>query len=347
MATPGAHFPRSDREFRAWFQDDNACLDYLDWLRWGNQLVCTSCGSINDPRQVDGRVWRCAACTAKVSRTAGTIFQDTRTPMTSWFAAAWELCMDKGGVSALTIQRRLELGSYQTAWMMLHRFRSAMALAGRDKLQGEVEVDETFLGGVRSGGRGRGALGKVIVVIAIERKQPKGYGRVRLRIIPDATAKTLTKFLDETIERGATVVTDGWLPYQKATAGRFTHVVHRIAPSGQQAHTLLPGVHRVAALLKRWILGTYQGSYHADHLAEYLDEFTFRFNRRRSPDRGLLFYRLMTMAAQAQPLTYNDVVKNPTQKSATPVPPSGRRSTPRSLSLPKPAKPWRAVSPSP
>ena len=150
---------------------------------------------------------------------------------------------------------------------MLHRFRSAMALAGRDKLQGEVEVDETFLGGVRSGRRGRGALGKVIVVIAIERKQPKGYGRVRLRIIPDATAKTLTKFLDETIERGALVVTDGWLPYQKATACRFTHVVHRIAPSGQQAHTLLPGVHRVAALLKRWILGTYQGSYHADHLA--------------------------------------------------------------------------------
>lgn len=231
--------------------------------------------------------------------------------------------------------------------MMLHRFRSAMALAGRDKLQGEVEVDETFLGGVRSGRRGRGALGKVIVVIAIERKQPKGYGRVRLRIIPDATAKTLTKFLDETIERGALVVTDGWLPYQKATAGRFTHVVHRIAPSGQQAHTLLPGVHRVAALLKRWILGTYQGPYHADHLAEYLNEFTFRFNRRRSPDRGLLFYRLMTLAAQAQPLTYSDVVKNPTPKSATPVPPSGRRSTPRSLSIPKPAKPWRAVGPSP
>ncbi len=197
--------------------------------------------------------------------------------------------MDKGGVSALAIQRRLELGSYQTAWKMLHRFRSAMALAGRDKLQGEVEVDETFLGGVRSGGRGRGAFGKVIVAVAIELKQPNGYGRIRLRIIPDASAKTLGKFLDETVERGALVVTDGWLPYQKATAGKFTHVVHRIAPSRLQAHTLLPGVHRLSSLLNQWLLGTFQSSYHADHRTEYLDMFTSCFNRRCLPDRGLLF----------------------------------------------------------
>ena len=181
MAVPGVHYPRSEREVRSWFVDDDACLDYLDWLRWGNVLACPHCGCVNAGRAVTGRQWRCAQCTARVSRTAGTIFQDTRTPLTVWFAAGWEMCADKGGVSAMALQRRLDMRSYQTAWTMLHRYRSAMMLAGTDLLTGLVEVDETLLGGVKPGPPGRGALGKTLLGVAVEVRPPRGYGRVRLR----------------------------------------------------------------------------------------------------------------------------------------------------------------------
>lgn len=347
MAKPGIDFPRSEQEFRAWFQDDNACLDYLDWLRWGNALVCTSCGIINPPRAVSGRVWRCSTCTAKVSRTTGTIFQDTRTPMTMWFQAAWEFCMDKGGVSALTLKRRLGLGSYETAWAMLHRYRSAMMLSGVDKLSGTVEVDETFLGGVRPGKRGRGALGKVMVIIAVELKDPRGYGRTRMRVIPNARGETIKQFLLDNVELGSTIVSDGHRSYPPATRGNYTHVAHAVKPSGKQAHTMLPAVHRVASLLKRWFLGTYQGSFGHDHLDAYLAEFTFRWNRRRSPDRGLLFYRLMSLAVQAPPLHYDDIVKNPQPNPSPPTPPANKKVRPNSLSIPAPVRPWRASTPTP
>ncbi|MHB8378645.1 MAG: IS1595 family transposase [Acidimicrobiales bacterium] len=347
MATPGVHFPASEREFRSWFQDDNDCLDYLDWLRWGGSRVCTQCGVISPPREVSGRVWRCPAYKARVSRTAGTIFQDTRTPLTTWFVAAWELCMDKGGVSALTLKRRLELGSYQTAWTMLHRHRSAMKLAGREKLSGRVEVDETMLGGPKPGKRGRGADGKVIVAVAVELKDPKGFGRVRLRVIPDTTIPTLRKFLKECVEPGSTIVTDGANYYPGATKNLYTHEPYNVAKSGQPANELLPAVHRVASLMKRWLMGTYQGSYGVDHVDAYLDEFTFRFNRRRSSARGLLFYRLMTLSAQHAPVHYEDIVQNRVAKPMPPIPPSLRNVRSRSLALSEPGRPWRNATPMP
>lgn len=344
MPKPGVHYPSSEREFRSWFQTENDCLDYLDWLRWGGPRLCPHCGVVSPPREVTGRVWRCAACKARVSRTAGTIFQDTRTPLTAWFQAAWELCMDKGGVSALTLQRRLELGSYQTAWAMLHRYRSAMGLAGQEKLSGRVEVDETVLGGPKPGKRGRGAAGKVWVAVAVELKEPKGFGRVRLRVIPDTgSAKSIRAFLIECVEPGSEIVTDGAQYYAGATQGLYTLSKNNIKGSGLPANVTLPAVHRVASLLKRWLMGTYQGSFGKDHVATYLDEFTFRFNRRRSPKRGMLFYRLMTLAAQATPLHYQDIVQNPTARAATP--PTGKRSRPKSLAITEPGKPWRAVSP--
>ncbi len=347
MPIPGVDFPKSEEQFRAWFQDDDACLDYLDWLRWGNSLVCTSCGIVNKPRPVSGRIWRCSSCTAKVSRTTGTIFQDTRTPMTIWFAAAWEFCMDKGGVSALTLKRRLNLGSYETAWTMLHRYRSAMALAGIYKLKGTVEVDETFLGGVRPGVRGRGALGKVLVIIAVERQNPKGYGRARMKVIPDATAGTIKQILLDNIEVGSTVITDGHRAYPIATKGIYIHQAHAIKPSGKPAHTILPAVHRVASLLKRWFLGTYQGSFGHDHLDAYLSEFTFRWNRRKSRYRGLIFYRLMTLAVQAPSLTYDQIVKKHQPKSVAPVPPTTKKVRSNSLSIPEATRPWRESTPTP
>jgi len=214
-----------------------------------------ACGRAGVRAVAAGRVWRCGACGKRVSRTAGTIFQDTRTPLTVWFAAAWYMTADPAGVSALTMQKLLGLGSYQTAWTMLHRYRTAMIRPGREVLTGRVEVDETFLGGDQPGVRGRGALGKTLVVVAVELRDPRGYGRARMSVIDDAAVATLHKFLVNTVEPGSTVVTDGWAAYPKACRDWFVHEPHPVSGSGHDAHELLPAVHRVASLCKRWLLG--------------------------------------------------------------------------------------------
>jgi transposase-like protein len=340
MAMPirGQDYPGSYAELRAWFPDDAACLDYLDWLRWPNGFVCPACGTTRSWRLADGS-HSCAGCRRRISPTAGTIFHRTRTPLTVWFAAAWHITTQKNGISALGLKRVLGLGSYQSAWSMLHRYRSAMRRPGRDKLRGEVEVDETFVGGVKSGRPGRGALGKALVVVAVERFQPKGLGRCRMAIIPNARATSLRRFVVANVEPGSTVVTDGWPSYPPALAG-YVHQPVKVSASGTFAHVSLPGVHRVAALLKRWLLGTHQGGVEADHLAAYLDEFVFRFNRRRSEARGLLFRRLLEHAVSAPPVPYRQLVVNPKKKRTKPQPPTSRR-LPRSLVIDLQPRPWR------
>jgi transposase-like protein len=250
---------------------------------------------------------------------------------------------DPGGVSALTMQRLLGLGSYQTAWTMLHRYRSAMVRPGREVLTGRVEVDETVIGGEEPGPRGRGALGKTLVVIAVELCEPRGYGRARMSIIPNAGAITLRNFLINTVEPGSTVVTDGWSAYPPACRGWFGHEPRPVAGSGKQANELLPAVHRVASLCKRWLLGTHQGRIDEDHMQSYLEEFCFRFNRRNSRARGLLFYRLLQYAAGAPPLTYRQLVANPLPKKIKPTGVKGPRSRPASLAQPAEDRPWRAT----
>ena len=333
MPKRGLHYPGSYAELRAWFPDDEACMDYLDWLRWPDGLVCPACGWTGTVGP-SGRMWRCGNgnCRKRVSRTAGTIFQDTRTPLTVWFAAGWYMTADPSGVSALTMQRLLGLGSYQTAWAMLHRYRTAMVRPGRDLLTGRVEVDETFLGGEEPGPPGRGALGKTLVVIAVELMEPRGYGRARMSPIPDASADTLRGFLIAAVEPGSTVVTDGWSAYPKACQDWFTHEPHPVAGSGSPAHQLLPAVHRVASLFKRWILGTHQGRVEPEHLQAYLDEFCFRFNR------------LLQNAAQAAPLTDRQMVANPRPKTIKPPGVLGARSQPGTLALPPEDRPWRATT---
>jgi transposase-like protein len=318
-------------------------LDYLDWLRWPEGFVCPHCGCVVS-WEMNGRVWRCGDCRRRVSRTAGTIFQDTRTPLTVWFAAAWYMTTSKNGVSASQLQTLLGLGSYQTAWAMLHRYRAAMGLmSGHDLLRGTVEVDETFVGGTKPGPGGRGALGKTLVGVAVELHDPKGFGRVRLRVIPNAATPTLRQLLTETVEPGALVVTDGWQPYRRATAGTWGHQRHPISGSGLEANELLPAVHRVASLFKRWLLGTHQGSITPGHLPAYLDEFTFRFNRRQARSRGLLFYRLMQCAVDAPPVTYRSLVVYSKPKKVRPTGVHGPRSTPGSLALPVADRPWRGT----
>jgi transposase-like protein len=248
----------------------------------------------------------CPACRHQASVTGGTILDKTRTPLTTWFEAAWHLTTAKSGLSAKTLERTLGT-SYRTAWAMLQRYRVAMVRSERERLSGAVEVDEALVGGVeREGKRGRGTS-KSIVVIAVEVKEPKGFGRVRMRHIPDASGARLVPFVCDVVVPGAVVHTDGWGGYTDLPKSGYTHQKTVLSSSGDPAHVSMPGVHRVASLLKRWILGTHQGSVAAAHLQSYLEEFTFRFNRRTSRSRGLVFRRLLEQAVATGPVTEAEV----------------------------------------
>ncbi len=302
-------YPGTWPAFLKWFPDDAACVEFLVGLRWPDGFVCPECGSSVGWRIADGR-FSCGGCARKVSVTAGTIFHGTRTPLTSWFAAAWYMVNQKHGASALGLQRVLGLGSYRTAWMMLHKLRTAMIRPGRDLLSGDVEVDETYLGGVepgRRGGRQRDSI-KEIVVIGVEVHSPKGLGRVRLRRVDDLSAASLVGFVTDVVEPGSVIITDGWNSYRSLPRHGYTHKRTSIRAGDDPAHVVQPGVHRVASLLKRWLLGTHQGAIRAGHLDAYLEEFTFRFNRRSSRRRGLLFYRLLEQAVVTDPAPYKDLV---------------------------------------
>ena len=335
----GRHYPTATGELMAWFPTDADCLDYLEWLRWREGFVCPDCGHQGGWRLGDGRFW-CSGCGERTSVTAGTIFDRTRTPLTVWFTTCWLFATQKDGVSALSLQRSLEIGSYQTAWAMLHRLRSVLVRPGRERLTGTVEVDETFIGGEEPGLHGGRQKGKKSLVgVAVERKHPKGFGRCRMAPLVDASTDSLRAFLTDHVEDGSTVVTDGWQPYRGATDGLYTH--ERLVVPGPQAAQLLPGVHRVASLAKRWLLGTHQGSVDKAHLASYLNEFVFRFNRRPSRSRGLLFYRLLELAVAHEPVRYRDLIVNPQAKKKPPAAPGGRGHPP-SLERPPANRPWRA-----
>lgn len=220
----------------------------------------------------------------------------------------WYVTSQKSGGSALGLKQVLGLGSYQTAWSWLHKMRRAMVRPDRDRLQGYVEVDETYIGGEEQGGRGRLTEKKAIVIIAVEIHFPMGFGRVRMRQVADVSAASLTQFVCDEVETGATVHTDGWSGYNELPGYGYKHEKTVLSATGDPAHIHMPAVHRVASLLKRWLIGTHQGSASSQHLNYYLDEFTFRFNRRSSRSRGLLFYRLMQQAVQEAPAPYRLLV---------------------------------------
>src|SRR6266511_3355971 len=339
----GVHYPRSVGEFQAWFRTDADCLDYLEWLRWPAGFVCPGCGHAGGWRLGDGRL-ECAGCQARTSTTAGTIFYGTRTPLTVWFTACWLFATGKDGISALSLKRTLEIGSYQTAWAMLHRLRSVLVRPGRERLTGRVEVDETFIGGEEPGLRGGRARGKkVLTGIAVEVREPRGLGRCRMAPLADASAASLHAFVAAHVEPGATVVTDGWQGYRGLDRLGYVHDrrSQRAARArGDDPGELLPAVHRVASLAKRWLLGTHQGSVEEVHLQSYLDEFVFRFNRGGSRSRGLIFYRVLELAVAHDPVRYRALVLNPQAKQAPPTPP-GTRGHPPSIDRPRAARPWR------
>ncbi len=337
MPVAGLEYPGSYAELLSWFPDDAACLDYLEWLRWPDGIRCPRCAG-RDGWRLGSGLWECAVCGRQASATAGTIFHRTRTPLRLWFAAAWQMTSQKHGVSALGVQRSLGLGSYQTAWAMLHRYRVAMVRPGRERLSGHVEVDETYLGGVESKVYGRETETKAIVAIAVEIENPKGFGRIRLGHIPDVSADSLLPFIDAAVEPGATVHTDGWQAYWTLPDRGYEHERTVMRKQSDPAHVVMPGVHRVASLLQRWLLGTHQGSVSVEHLQAYLNEYTFRFNRRRSRRRGLLFYRLLEQAVIAEPITYRGLVVNSKPTGRRPSLPSrpGRVATVQAVH-----RPWR------
>ena len=349
MSYPGAgsHYPRSVGEFQAWFRSDADCLDYLEWLRWPGGFICPSCGHGGGWRLADGR-FMCSACGGRSSVTAGTIFDRTRTPLTVWFTACWLFASGKDGISALSLQRTLEIGSYQTAWALLHRLRSVLVRPGRERLAGRVEVDETYIGGQEeglSGGRAKGK--KVLTGIAVEVREPRGLGRCRMAPLADASAASLHAFVTDHVELGATVITDGWQGYSGLPKRGYVHErrSQRAARArGEDPTKLLPAVHRVASLAKRWLLGTHQGSVADEHLASYLNEFVFRFNRRRSRSRGMVFFRVLELAVGHAPLRYQDIIASQRPRKVPPTPPGGYGKPP-SLDRPPADRPWRRLSP--
>ncbi len=255
----------------------------------------------------------CSSCGHQGTVTSGTIFNKTRTPLRVWLAAAWYLTNQKQGVSALGLQRVLGLGSYQTAWTMLHRLRQAMVRPDRERLNGQVEVDETYLAlGDRHAPaepkRRKSNTTKALVIVAVETLQPKGFGRIRLRRIDNDSTESVTSFVQASVEPGSEVRTDGSAAYRSLNHLGYAHQKTVMLGSSVPAHQSMPGAHRVASLVQRWILGTHHGAIQPEHLDAYLDEFVFRFNRRTSRSRGMLFYRLLQQAVVTDPITYSDVV---------------------------------------
>jgi transposase-like protein len=310
MPVAGVDYPATFQELLSWFPVDAACVEYLAGLRWPEGFECPVCGGGESWRTGSG-LWLCATCRHKTSVTAGTIFHRSRLPLRDWFSTVWFVTSQKNGVSALGLQRVLGFGSYQTAWAWLHKLRRAMVRPDRDRLDGVVEVDETLIGAreVGKGTAGRGTTNKAVVLIAVEMlSDPNRLGRVRLRHAQEFSKPVLCRFVDQVVTKGAQVRTDGWSIYDSLSKNGYDHIAINLVHSVDPAHVAMPGVHRVASLLKRWLGGTLHHGIAHSQLEYYLDEFTFRFNRRTSRRRGLLFYRLLQQAVHTDPHPSRDLI---------------------------------------
>lgn len=295
-------------EFEGKFRTEEGCRAYLAQVRWPDGFRCPRCGHGQGWLLARG-IWTCGDCRAMVSATAGTIFHRSHLSLRLWFRAIWWFTNQKTGVSALGLQRALGLGSYRTAWMCLHKLRRATVRPDREQLSGRVEVDEIFVGGRRKGrGQGPGlgmTLGSKSMVAAAVEVRDKGMGRLRFQIIPRRSHDHLTRFVKQSVAPGATVITDGWFPYTHVEDAGYIHEPRPGREEDPESAPHLPHLHRVAALLKRWLLGVHQGRVSREHLPHYLEEFSFRFNRRLSSHRGQLFYRLVQQACAVDPQPYS------------------------------------------
>ena len=297
-------------EFATRFATEEQCRDYLYQMRWPDGFVCPKCNEASKAWLIGDVLYKCAKCRGRTSVIAGTIFQDTRMPLKTWFTAIWWITTQKNGASAMGLQRVLGLKSYTTAWTWLQKIRTAMVNPNRTKLSGTVEVDECYIGGEEHDGkRGRGTENKSIVVVGVELLGDKNQmGRARMKVVPDVSGDSLVKgFIEENVEPGSTVITDGWSGFSSVKTSGYTHVIPKKFEVADEKN-LLPHVHMLVSLLKRWLLGTHQGAVQEMHLQAYLDEYVFRFNRRKAANRGLLFYRLIECAMQVPPSTQDQLL---------------------------------------
>ena len=290
-------------EFERRFTSDESCREYLYQLRWPDGFVCPKC-SHREFKKTSTGLYRCKSCHFRASITAGTIFQDTRISLCLWFRAIWQIVSQKNGISALGLKRVLGLKSYETTWLMMHKLRTAMVRPNRDRLVGSVQVDEIYIGGPKSGKRGRGAAGKTLVLVAVESKDGRP-GRIRLHKIKDASGASLIPAVKKSVQPKSGILTDDWEGYNGLPSSDYTRTI--IRKTADVGKNLLPLANRVASLLKRWLVGTHQGKPSPSHLAYYLDEFVFRFNRRTSRSRGKLFYRLIQQAVNIGPIKGEEI----------------------------------------
>jgi len=302
-------YPKNFQEFLFQFKTEDDCWNYLFQMRWPDGFNCPKCKG-NKYWVTEKKLIHCISCEHQISITAGTIFHGTRKPLLLWFHIIWWVVAQKTGASAYNLKDFMGFGSYETAWAWLHKLRRAMVRPNRDKLSGEIEVDETYIGGKETGKgkQGRGADTKTLVVVAAECKG-KQIGRVRFKIISESSAEELMSFIKENIAPGSKIITDGWSGYSSLSQSKeYKHEIKIISGSGQEAHELLPHVHMIDSLVKRWINGTHQGKVSPKHLSYYLDEFAFRFNRKLSTYRGKLFYRLIQQSVATSPVPLNEII---------------------------------------
>jgi transposase-like protein len=302
-------YPKTRQDFVRMLGSEQQCVDYLVALRWPDGFVCPACEGSAHWRHARG-VFECRACSRQTSVTAGTLLDRTRKPLRLWFEVMWLVASQKNGASAKNLQQALGLGSYETAWAWLHKLRRAMIRPGREQLRGVVEVDETYIGGHDPGVLGRSPQSaKTLVAVAVECVGDR-IGRVRFRCIPNAGSAALHLFVKDHVEPGAQIITDGWNGYAGLEKLGFGHT-RKSTPGKREAGEPLPHVHLVASLVKRWLLGTHQGAVRGEQLPYYLDEYAFRFNRRMSTHRGLLFHRLASQAVAHEPRTYAQIITPP------------------------------------
>jgi transposase-like protein len=292
--------------FQTRFATEEACREYLFDCRWPDGFVCPGCGGRSAGQATRRHLWICTACKLQTSVTAGTVMHATRTPLRTWFWAAYLVATHHPGISAKQLQRQLDLPRYETAWLILHKLRRAMIAPERSLLREEVEVDEFFLGGLEEGLKGGRQHGKKALVGAAVEVRGRGSGRLRLAVLPDAGSTSLAAFVTDTTTPGAIVHTDGWQAYQRITKLGFEHrpLSQRAAAPGEQ---LLPRAHRAVSNLKAWMHGTHRGV-SDEHLAVYLDEFVFRHNRRNTPMAA--FQTLLGLGAQQAPATYDQITRS-------------------------------------
>jgi transposase-like protein len=297
-------FPKNLQDFDRFFPDDASCVTFLEKVRWGKSFSCQKCQHDKFWQNATG-LRQCRACEFKNSVKTNSIFEKSKLGLKLWFYAIWWITSQKNGVSALNLHRFLGIGSYESSWLLLHKIRGAMVFAERNQLQGHVEVDEAFIGGVSNGKRGLGANNKQLIVIAAECSGSKKVGRIRIQRLADASAKNLEQFIKSNIAAKSDVHTDGWRGYNDLKNLGYKH--HVVKSADVDPDEQLPRINIVTSLLKRWILGTHQGRLDVKYMDSYLDEFVFRFNRRTSKVRGLLFQRVIENSFKSEAKTYDQI----------------------------------------